>query len=386
MKLIIFFTLFICLTTSTPLKIYIFKVGQADSQLVLFPSGYSILIDAGEPADATGESGTNGKYLAKRLHKILGKTKIDVFVLTHFHWDHHGGYGVGGIWYLIEKAGFSFTKFIHRNIGTYKGSKLANCNKDSIQWKYVGPMPAKIAQFVCYATSQNEKTKLSRIGQLARRCSTTQITPPDADSEVKIIIRDALGVNDSNGTTLARNSMNEEHPVNENDFCLCLRIVFGKFVYVACGDLSGREIQFETKTNIYHNVESAVAPMIGEVDVYHVNHHGSRTSTNKKWCKTLKPTVAVSSCGDDGVGVGQTPMTNLKSVNATVYTTSKATGAEGKSLYNEMIRMDDDIVIKVPHNGTEFAVMNSKGENKRVFPIKMNKKEPQKCHALEKDE
>ena len=65
------------------LQIHIFNVGNADSQLLLFPSGYSILIDAGEPGGATGEAGTNGKKLAKKLETILGKKKIDVFVLSH---------------------------------------------------------------------------------------------------------------------------------------------------------------------------------------------------------------------------------------------------------------------------------------------------------------
>lgn len=382
MKFFFFFTLLTLSLAAKELKIYKFKVGGADSQLVYFPSGYSILIDAGEPKGATGEAGTNGKYLADRLYKILGKKKIDVFVLTHYHWDHHGGYKVGGIWYLLEKKGFTFTKFIHRNIGKYSGEKLSDCNKNTIKWTYVGPMGTTEAKFVCYATSTKDKTKLSKIAVLAKRCNTEQIHPPDSNSEVKIIIRDALGVKDENGKELARNSMKEEHPVAENDFSLCLRIVYGKFVYITCGDLSGYTKGISTRTFLYHDVESAVAPMVGEVDVMHVNHHGSNSATNEKWCNTLKPTVAISSCGDESSGVSKKGMKNLNKVNAIVYTTGKAELYKDDELFKNVVRMNDDVVITVPENGKTFTISNSSGKNKKTFDIKQNKAAPEKCHNL----
>ena len=142
--------------------------------IIVFPSGYSILIDAGEPKGATGTAGKNGKYIAKRLEEILGKKKIDVFVLTHYHWDHHGGYKVGGIWYLIEKAGFTFGKFLKRNAGTYKGSKLSDCKKSKITWKYVGKISSSAAKFVCYGTATKFSTKLNKIAENAHRCNNKQ--------------------------------------------------------------------------------------------------------------------------------------------------------------------------------------------------------------------
>ena len=382
MKLLLLFTLLSFSLASKELKIYKFKVGAGDSQLILFPSGYSILIDAGEPTGAKGEAGVNGKYLAKRLYKILGMKKVDVFVLTHYHWDHHGGYKVGGIWYLIEKAGFSFGKFIKRNIGSYNGEKLTDCNKNNIKWLYVGPMGNAEAKFVCYATSSKDKTKLSKIGEHAKRCSTSQIHPPDNGAEVKIIIRDALGVKDEDGKKLARNSMKDEHPVAENDFSMCLRIQYGKFVYITCGDLSGYTKGLSTRTFIYHDIETSVAPMVGEVDLMHINHHGTATSTNPTWCNTLKPTVAVSSCSDIGNGVAAKVLKNLKKVNAVIYTTGLAGKTKDNEDYKDVIRMNDDVVIKVPENGKEFTVCDSKGKNKKTYKIKQNKAAPVKCHNL----
>ena len=382
--------LFAITSQAKDLQIHFFNVGGADSQLIVFPSGYSILIDAGEPVGGSstiGGAGTNGKYIANRIYKILGKKKVDVFLLSHFHCDHSGYHNQGGIWYLIEKAGFTFGKFLHRNIGKYQGQKLTDCTKNSIKWLFAGAVSTATWKFVCYATSSVEKTKLSKIAQVAYRCSTTQINPPDADTTAQIIIRDAYGVIDKNTNKfLNRNSMAEKHPVNENDFSICLKINFGKFGYCTCGDLSGYDTVIkESSTSLYHDVETSVAPMIGEVDLMKVNHHGSSSSTNPTWAKTLRPTVAVSSCADDGAGMAKRGMTNLKNVNATVYTTGKAEKTKGDSYFDSLIRMGDDVVVKVPENGDSFTVSNSQGKNKRTFKIKQNKKSAVKCHALEDD-
>ena len=129
--------LFFLLTLSfgQNLKIYVFDVEQCDSQLIVFPSGYSILIDAGEPVYST--SASNGPYIAKRIEEILGKKHVDVFVLSHYHIDHHGGYEIGGIWYLLEKAGITFGKYIDRNIGTFKGESMEECSKENIEWENI---------------------------------------------------------------------------------------------------------------------------------------------------------------------------------------------------------------------------------------------------------
>lgn len=78
------------------LYFYAIDVGQGDSSLFIFPSGQSMLIDAGPVSSA--------KELTRWL-KQRGLKKIDILVATHPHADHIGGMGavieafeIGEIW------------------------------------------------------------------------------------------------------------------------------------------------------------------------------------------------------------------------------------------------------------------------------------------------
>ena len=386
MKLIlitILFTLFTNTKAGDSLKIYVFNVEQADSQLIVFPSGYSILIDCGEPGGTTNESGVNAIYLSNRLSSILGKKYIDVFVISHFHIDHTGSYQSGGIWYLLEKAGFTIGKFFRRDVGEYKGSSLSSCSKSSMDWKYAGTMSSHYTKFVCYATATNAQTKLSKVGQLAYRCSKSQIAPPDDGATVQFIIRDGMGIKDTNGKWLNRNSMNDDHPLDENVFSIGMRIVFGNFVYVTSGDLSGYDQSFPDTDWVYRDVETKVAPMMGEVDVAHVNHHGSYYSSNPTWCNTLKPTAVVCS-RSTSLGPPQTQtLQHFKDVNAMVYTTGFAD--VDASFESHHVKMGDDIVITVAPNASTYTISRASGGYSGTHQVKMNKKAPVDCHALEDD-
>ncbi len=68
--------------SSDSLTVYFFDVGQADSSLLIFPGGTTMLIDAGNEAD--------GEEIADFMSDLGIKT-VDYFVLTHPHEDHIGG-------------------------------------------------------------------------------------------------------------------------------------------------------------------------------------------------------------------------------------------------------------------------------------------------------
>ena len=67
-----------------------------------------------------------------------------------------------------------------------------------------------------------------------------------------------------------------------------------------------------------------------------------------------------------------------------VYTTGKANKTKNDSYFNCLNRMNDDVIVTVPVNGTYFTVENSKGKKKLTFEIKQKKNQPIECKKLEK--
>ena len=99
------------------MEIHILDVGQSMSTLVVYKSGYSVLIDAGE---ANWNSKVNAANVASKIEKILGSKTIDVLVVSHLHLDHIGYAGYGGIYGLVETHGFTFKKVVDRDHGVWK--------------------------------------------------------------------------------------------------------------------------------------------------------------------------------------------------------------------------------------------------------------------------
>jgi beta-lactamase superfamily II metal-dependent hydrolase len=75
----------------------------------------------------------------------------------------------------------------------------------------------------------------------------------------------------------------------ENDRGLCLHVEYHDFDLATCGDINGVD------TGSRSDVETAVAPSIGDVEVAKVNHHGSSYSSNAGYVSTLSAEVSIIS-------------------------------------------------------------------------------------------
>jgi competence protein ComEC len=79
--------------------------------------------------------------------------------------------------------------------------------------------------------------------------------------------------------------------LSENDRSICLEITYRRFAMASCGDIDGFDVGSR------RDVESAVAPKIGHVDLVQANHQGSRYSSNWTYVRTLAPSATVISVG-----------------------------------------------------------------------------------------
>lgn len=340
-------------------EVHVFDVEQGDSQLIISPSGKTLLIDVRE---ASWNTGAGAAYIADKLRQIMGPSfsRIDYIMPSHLHLDHIGYAGYGGIWALLEVQGFTVGKLIDRDAGVWVDSDSNGvCNPDTeIVWYNAGTTSGTARNWLCYATNPANATKLNR--EIAQINSTTQIDL-GPDVVVKIVQRDAENVMMADGVTPLRGDHTADAvPPSENDYSIGVKITYGQLDYATAGDSDG-EYATSQFGYTYNDVEAVLAPRIGAVDVMRANHHGSGHSTSQLYADTLQPHASFISCGDNTFGhPGQTTLDRLLFWGA-VYLTNLCDTTRN---YGASVIVNGDIVLKSADgvnytiNGTPYTASN----------------------------
>lgn len=142
---------------------------------------------------------------------------------------------------------------------------------------------------------------------------------------------------------------------NENDLSVVAVVRYGSFDALIAGDLSG----FETES--YEDIETSVAPIVGQVEVYKVNHHGSRYSSNDTWLSTIKPRIGVISTGV-GNNYGhptQECLDRLHSAGVRTYWTEVGEGVAPEPQFDTVGR---NIIVETAPGGSTFTVSYGLGQ------------------------
>lgn len=189
------------------------------------------------------DSGKTGSGTAlKAAIQSAGLGAIDYFVAGHYHEDH-----IGGIDELI-KAGIPLNVAAYDRGGKYSSTAYSD-----------------------YTKAVGTKRKTMQLGQ-------------QLDLGGGVL-----------ATCIAVNGYTHQGSIvssDENSKSIALVIHFDSFDYVITSDLTGGG-------DGTPDMESLLAEEVGNVDVVHVGHHGSATSTNQAWVDALEPEHAVISCGND---------------------------------------------------------------------------------------
>ncbi len=107
---------------------------------------------------------------------------------------------------------------------------------------------------------------------------------------------------------------------DENAKSVVIRVTYGAFDEVMGGDLTA---------DTDNDVESAVGPAVGDVEVYKVHHHASATSTSDSWLTSTTPEVSVISVGDNTYGHPTAEaLTRLHDHGVKTYWTELGSGAD----------------------------------------------------------
>jgi len=249
-------------TPSGLLEIHYVNVQQGGSTLVIGPDGTTVLMDAGNNGKGIGEV---VPYLMS-----LGLRPADGFDHTlagHLDADHVGGFSE------VLAAGYDV-----REANWYNGSSKTGTTVD--------------AYFAATTLTSAGPPRTIPLGH-------TIALGDGATLSVVAVAGEIL-----DGSTVPQAAG------NENDLSVAVLVEYGDFDYLWAGDLGGGDDdagctgRSTGQANVETPLARAIAPGGGAarlsqqgVDVLHVNHHGSESSTNSDWMNLLKPEVAVISVG-----------------------------------------------------------------------------------------
>ncbi len=292
------------------LDIHFITTGRGDCSFMIMPDGTTMLVDAGElnaidprtlsPRTAPLQPDSSQPayaWIADYIKAVDPSAWIDYAMITHFHDDHFGGMYKGakaaasGQYYLTGITGVGdripIHKLVDRGYPDYnypvdlkKRMEQANADGELLQLK-------NYINFINYQTAHN--------GMKAERFKTGSkdqfVLLKDPAAYPGFNIRNIM----SNG--FVWNGVGEgtyNHFANtgvlpdENNSGCGIRVQYGNFSLFFAADIQGMVNYGEPAAD---DMESAVAPAVGQVDIATMSHHGNRNALNINYIQTLRPRV-----------------------------------------------------------------------------------------------
>lgn len=336
--------------TWTPgqLNIYWFDVDQGDSQLLVGPTGTTMLIDLGETAYNSKGTSTNATAVAAQIRQICGTgaspVHLDYVMASHQHLDHIGyagnpgdtqAYG-NGLYQLLSPTGtgglgFTVGTFFDHDAGTWtdaNGNRTCDTGTSAapapeVEWHNVGTTSMTAQRFICWLYGPAGQADRANIeGKVVRLTNAAAWPAIDLGSGATGTIEEAnaKGVMEADGTTPVSGDHHlDAKPPSENDYSVGVRFAFGAYAYATAGDSDG---EYSTSVNgyTYNDVESLLRSKMGKVETLRANHHGSAHSSSTAYASALDPQTAVISCGPNSYGhPGNRVLDTFRSIAADIY-------------------------------------------------------------------
>ncbi|HEX6499412.1 MAG TPA: lamin tail domain-containing protein [Micromonosporaceae bacterium] len=329
------------------LNIYWFDVEQGDSQLVVGPTGRTLLIDLGETA-FNSTTNSNAGRVASQIRAICGISSgpvhLDYVMASHHHLDHIGyagnpndttKYG-NGLYQLLTPTslgGFGFTvgQLIDHDGGVWTDSNgdhdcdvgTSSAPSTETAWHNAGTTSTTAKRWICWLYGPSGQSDRANIDGKVLRITNSAAWPSlDLGTGVTSVVveANAKDVMQADGVTpVSGDHTGDPTPPSENDYSIGLRTTFGPFVYATAGDSDG---EYSTSANgyTYNNIEALLTGKMGTVNALRANHHGSAHSSSDAYITSTDPQVGFISCGVNSYGhPGNRVLNAFRSVGADIY-------------------------------------------------------------------
>ena len=251
---------------SGKLEIHYINVGQGGSTLIIGPDGTRILYDFGD----AGAHHRITEYL-KNTVKLKPKDGLHYAIVSHRDKDHY--YGYRG----VIQSGFDV---LTANYGN--GSPKTATVTTNREW--LNPAKNK--------TSAGA-VKPIQVGSTILLGKGAKLTVVAANGKV---------IGDTKDTIIDK----KQKAKDENDRSIALFIEYGNFQYILDGDMGAGSETCTGRKTTQKDVQGRVAEALLKkkfitkkhgVDLMHVAHHGSESSTSADYFNMMKPETAVISVG-----------------------------------------------------------------------------------------
>jgi len=372
------------------LNVYWFDVEQGDSQLIVGPTGKTLLIDLGEIAYNSKGTSTNATRVANQIKTICGTgtapVALDYVMASHHHLDHIGyagnpndttAYG-NGLYQLLTPTtsgglGFGVGQVFDHDGGTWSDTNAdKDCDvgttaapADEVAWHNVGTTSATASRFICWLYGPAGQADRAEINGKVTTLTNALASWPSIDlgggATGQVVEANAKGVMQADGTTpVSGDHHADASPPSENDFSVGLKVSYGAYKYATAGDSDG---EYTTSANgyTYNNVEAKLIAGMGAVSTVRANHHGSSHSSSDAYVNALKPKTSVISCGNNSFGHPSNHTLNAyRTVGADIYITNDPCDTvddAGATIdYSGVLNHDGTIHLATQNAGANYTV------------------------------
>lgn len=371
------------------LNVYWFDVEQGDSQLIVGPTGKTLLIDLGETAYNSKGTSTRATDVAAQIRNICGTgtapVALDYVMASHHHLDHIGyagnpndttqTFGNGLYQLLLPESlgglGFTVGQVLDHDGGTWTD---ANGDKDcdvgtaaapepEVAWHNVGTTSATARRFICWLYGPTGQADRAAIDGRVTRLTNASAWPTldlGGGATAKVVEANAKGVMQADGSTpVSGDHSTDGTPPSENDFSVGVKVTYGTYTYATAGDSDG---EYATSVNgyTYNNVEGKLIAAMGDVETVRANHHGSSHSSSDAYVQALAPQTSVISCGTNSFGhPSNRTLDAFRSVGADVYLTNNpcATSDDvGPIDYSGTYNSDGTVHLATRNAGADYTI------------------------------